>query len=67
MKKCRSKQGAGSPILKDILTRIVSVQNKNEEDIQRAIYNSFMISADMAHALHPNHPEKHDPVIRPVI
>ena len=63
----RSKKGTGSPILKDILTRIVSVQNKNEEDIQRAIYNSFMISADMAHALHPNRPEKHDPVIRPVI
>ncbi|SDW11382.1 aspartyl aminopeptidase [Lutibacter oricola] len=63
----RSKQGAGSPILKDILTRIVSVQNKNEEDIQRAIYNSFMISADMAHALHPNRPEKHDPVTRPII
>ncbi|WP_298364844.1 M18 family aminopeptidase [uncultured Lutibacter sp.] len=63
----RSKQGAGSPILKDILTRIVSVQDKNEEDIQRAIYNSFMISADMAHALHPNRPEKHDPVTRPVI
>ncbi|MDV7186594.1 M18 family aminopeptidase [Lutibacter sp. TH_r2] len=63
----RSKQGAGSPILKDILTRIVSVQDKNEEDVQRAVYNSFMISADMAHALHPNRPEKHDPVTRPII
>jgi len=63
----RSKQGAGSPILKDILERIVTVQNKNGEDIQRAIYNSFMVSADMAHALHPNHPDKHDPVNRPVI
>jgi aspartyl aminopeptidase len=63
----RSKQGAGSPILKDILKRIAIVQNKNEEDTQRAIYNSFMISADMAHALHPNHPDKHDPVMRPVI
>jgi len=63
----RSKQGAGSPILKDILKRIAIVQGKNEEDTQRAIYKSFMISADMAHALHPNHPEKHDPVLRPVI
>jgi len=63
----RSKQGAGSPILKDILKRIVVVQNKNEEDIQRSIYNSFMISADMAHGLHPNHPEKHDPVSRPIL
>ena len=63
----RSKQGAGSPILKDILNRIAFVQGKNEEDVQRAIYNSFMISADMAHGLHPNHPDKHDPVSRPII
>lgn len=63
----RSKQGAGSPILKDILKRIAIVQDKNEEDLQRAIYNSFMVSADMAHALHPNHPDKHDPVSRPII
>ena len=63
----RSKQGAGSPILKDILKRIAIVQDKNEEDMQRAIYNSFMVSADMAHALHPNHPDKHDPVSRPII
>ena len=63
----RSKQGAGSPVLKDILKRIVAIQNKNEEDVQRAYYNSFMISADMAHALHPNHTDKHDPVNKPII
>ncbi|GGK42051.1 MULTISPECIES: M18 family aminopeptidase [Flavobacteriaceae] len=63
----RSKQGAGSPILKDVLNRILSIQGENEEDSQRAIYNSFMVSADMAHALHPNHPDKHDPVNRPII
>ena len=63
----RSKQGAGSPILKDILNRIALVSGKNEEDAQRAIYNSFMVSADMAHAVHPNRAEKHDPVTRPVI
>jgi aspartyl aminopeptidase len=63
----RSKQGAGSPILKDILKRIMFVLNKNEEEYQRAIYNSFMVSADMAHALHPNHPDKHDPVNRPIM
>lgn len=63
----RTKQGAGSPILKDILNRIATVQGKNDEDVQRAIYNSFMVSADMAHGLHPNHPDKHDPVTRPVL
>jgi aspartyl aminopeptidase len=63
----RSKQGAGSPILKDILTRITALLGKNEEDTQRSIYHSFMISADMAHALHPNYPDKHDPVLKPII
>ncbi len=63
----RSKQGAGSPILKDILYRISAVLEKNEEDRQRAIYNSFMVSADMAHAAHPNRGEKQDPVLRPFI
>lgn len=63
----RSKQGAGSPILKNILKRIAIVLDKNEEDFQRSIYNSFMVSADMAHALHPNHPDKHDPINRPII
>ncbi len=63
----RSKQGAGSPILSNILKRIAIVQGKNEEDVQRAIYKSFMVSADMAHALHPNHPQKHDPTNRPII
>jgi len=63
----RSKQGAGSPILKDIVNRIAIVQGKNDEDVQRAIYNSFMVSADMAHGLHPNHPDKHDPVSRPIL
>ncbi len=63
----RSKQGAGSPILSDILKRIAIVQGKNDEDVQRAIYKSFMVSADMAHALHPNHPQKQDPTNRPFI
>ena len=38
---------------------------KQPEDLYRAIHNSFMISADMAHALHPNYPEKHDPTNHP--
>ena len=63
----RTKQGAGSPILSDILRRIMLVQGKNEEDFQRALHHSFMVSADMAHALHPNHPEKQDPTTRPAI
>lgn len=62
-----TKQGAASPILRTILERIAFSQGGNAEDLYRAIHNSFMISADMAHALHPNYPEKHDPTNRPVI
>jgi len=62
-----TKQGAGSPVLRHLLQRIVYKLGKNMEEFQRAIYNSFMISADMAHAVHPNISEKHDPTNRPVI
>ncbi len=61
----RTKQGAGSPMLRNILERIVINLGKDREDFFRAIYNSFIISADMAHAVHPNSPEKHDPVNKP--
>ena len=62
-----TKQGAGSPILRTIIERIVFGLGGKPEDLYRAIHNSFMISADMAHALHPNYVEKHDPTNHPVI
>jgi len=63
----QTKQGAGSPVLFNILKRINSSLNYNEDDFYRMIYNSFMISADMAHSIHPNQTEKHDPVLHPVL
>ncbi len=63
----RTKQGAGSPMVRTILERIVMALGKNKEDFYRALYSSFLISADMAHAVHPNVPEKHDPVIKPML
>lgn len=60
-----TKQGAGSPMLKNILDRIVGALGKNKEDFYRALYSSFIISADMAHPVHPNAPEKHDPINKP--
>ncbi|KGG80049.1 aminopeptidase [Caloranaerobacter azorensis H53214] len=63
----QTKQGAGSPMLINILERIVYALGKDKEDFFRAIYSSFLISADMAHAVHPNSPEKHDPVNKPKI
>ena len=62
-----TKQGADSPFLRDILERIVLSLGKGRKEYLRAIANSFMISADMAHALHPNTPEKHDPVNKPIL
>lgn len=59
-----TKQGAASPVLRDLLERI----NKGcREDFLRAIARSFMISADNAHAWHPNYNEKYDPTNHPVI
>jgi len=61
----RTKQGAGSPMLKNIIERIVYKLGGDKEELQRALYSSFLISADMAHAVHPNSGEKHDPINKP--
>ena len=62
-----TKQGAASPILRQLLERIVENQGAVEGGLSRAVEQSFMISADMAHALHPNYPDKHDPTNHPVM
>ena len=55
-----TKQGGASTFLLDVLKRIHYALGKNEEDYYRAIASSFLLSADNAHAVHPNHPEKTD-------
>jgi aspartyl aminopeptidase len=50
--------GAGSSFLRDILTRLVAAGSKNAEDFFRALARSFFISADGAHAVHPNYIDK---------
>lgn len=62
-----TKQGAASPMLKTILERIAFSLGKDNEDFFRALYSSFIISGDNAHAVHPNVPEKADPVNRPLV
>lgn len=59
-----TKQGAASPVLKNIFERICQQEN-SKESYYKAVERSFMISADMAHAIHPNYPEKHDPTNHP--
>lgn len=58
-----TKQGAASPVLRNILKRVCG----SGENLYRAVERSFMISADMAHAVHPNYAEKHDPTNHPVM
>jgi len=58
-----TKQGAASPVLRNLLERVAG----GGEALYRAVERSFMISADMAHAVHPNYPEKHDPTNHPVM
>lgn len=62
-----TKQGADSQLLSGILERIVISLGGDREDFFRSIASSFMISADLAHAVHPNTGEKHDPQNRPLI
>ena len=55
-----TKQGAKSTFMADVLKRINSALGRTEEDYHCAVANSFMISADNAHAVHPNHPDMCD-------
>ena len=57
-----TKQGAHSGFLHDVLRRILLSLGRGEEEFYTALSNSFMLSADNAHAVHPNHPEYSDPV-----
>jgi aspartyl aminopeptidase len=56
-----SNRGAQSPLLKDVLERVVLGAGGSREDLHRAIARSLCASIDMAHATHPNYREKHEP------
>ena len=62
-----TKQGADSNMLLNILERICISLGKTREEFFTSIYSSFMISADLAHGVHPNMSQKHDPTNRPVL
>ena len=63
----QTKQGAGSPFLSMMLKRIALAQSGTEEAYYQAVERAFMISADNAHAWHPNYSEKYDPTNHPVL
>lgn len=62
-----TKQGADSNMLVNILEKICLSLGKDREEFFNTLYSSFMISADLAHAVHPNISEKHDPTNRPIM
>ena len=62
-----TKQGADSTFLEDTLSGVAESIGLQGRDYKRLLADSFLISADNAHAVHPNHPEKADPTNRPYL
>ena len=62
-----TRQGAASTFLQDTLLRVSEALSKTGGSYLQLLSDSFMISADNAHAVHPNHPEKADPGNRPYL
>jgi aspartyl aminopeptidase len=60
-----TRSGAGGPFLESVLLRIAG--EASAADRARAFANSWCLSADAGHAVHPNYPERHDPVNRPLV
>jgi aspartyl aminopeptidase len=64
----RSMQGAQGPFLRQVLGRVVHAHGSGQGDaVDRAFANSFLVSADMAHAVHPNYADKHEPEHMPFL
>ncbi len=61
----RSKQGAASILLHDMLYRILRECGK--EEVESTVYNSMILSVDVAHGLHPNYAGKMDVTNKPVL
>ena len=62
-----TKQGAASTFLRDVLHRINDIAGRGEDGFIRSLAGSFMVSADNAHAAHPNYGDKADPTNRPAL
>lgn len=60
-------QGAGSPFLPQLLERITIALGLSRESYFRLLNNALCVSVDLAHALHPNYPDKLDPRHQPLI
>ena len=57
----RSKQGADSALLAILLEKIITNLGLTKDSLYDRLTDSFLLSVDVAHGVHPNHPEKYDP------
>ncbi len=60
-----STSGASGPFLEAVLGRLVAARRGSPDDVHRALAASSCVSADNAHAVHPNYSERHDPGHQP--
>lgn len=62
-----SRSGASGPFLEDVLARVSAGLGADATARRRAFADSWLLSSDAGHAVHPNYPERHDPTNRPVL
>ena len=62
-----STTGAAGPLLERVIERHVLSRGGSRDDFLRALAGSLCVSADNAHAVHPNYAERHDPEHRPLV
>ena len=62
-----SAYGAGAPLLPAVLERLVLARGGDRDAFHQSVARSLCVSADMAHAVHPNYPDRHEARHRPVL
>ncbi len=63
----QSATGASGPLLSTVLERIAASRGSDREQFHQSLARSSCVSADNAHAVHPNYPERHEPGHRPLV